>query len=399
MGAILNQNQVTMSFRDFSAKLIQTRSAIESAKQMILDERSGEQLGLYSPWHKFNRAMLKYCRFNQVTMIAGMSGSGKSFILNMIRQAFLDYEDWAIEDSDNIYLGREVIDLYYSKKTDSYIPCNKEEGNALLFPESGLIRRNDDDYLHHRAVNRNCKFNTVLVHFGYEMSPEDELLRSASTIMGASFGYIMSSEIVEGENSSQAYNRITDSEYQTISNILDTFDNRKEYYVPISLNIQEMKKVVEYVAEVNPTAKIIITLDHTLLSKKLDEKDDMELQAAIAEVVLELRQRYGALIIILNQLNQNIERPERREKPVLHYPVKSDIHLGAQIWWACDNVFVFHRPKLLGIMEYGPEKLKTDKLIHCAAIKSRRGRTGDIFFEEDFIHGRMHERAAIDFRK
>jgi hypothetical protein len=104
------------------------------------------------------------------------------------------------------------------------------------------------------------------------------------------------------------------------------------------------------------------------------------------------------MIILLNQLNQNIERTERRTKPVLHYPIKSDLHQGAQVWWACDNVIIFHRPELLNIDRYGVGKLNSKDLVHAAVIKSRRGRTGDILMKNDFVHGRLIEKSASDFK-
>jgi replicative DNA helicase len=382
--------------------LIKTFEAIDSSKKRINDERSGEQLGMYCRWGKLNKAMLKYWRFNHVTMIGGMSGSGKSFILNMLRTDFLDNEDWRIPISNMFNLGSEAIQAIYDEKQDKFhlpkSPIDEQDVNCIVYPEARLWKKHDDDdYYYHRALNRDSNQTVVALHFGYEMDPEDELIRAASSIVGVSYGYIMSSttELIDGQES---YVYLNDNEYNVICNALDLLKGRKEYYVSLSGNVVQMMNTVKAVYAANPGCKLLVTIDHTLLSKKLNEKDDAELQASIARFALDIRQLFGCAVILLNQLNQSIEKTERRTKPVLHYPIKSDIHLGAQIWWACDNVIIFHRPSLLNIDRYGVYKLNTKNLVHGAVIKSRKGQTGDIYLENKFNQGRLIQKSSKYFQ-
>src|ERR1035437_2615668 len=66
--------------------------AVEEAKGQIQLERSGKITGLYTRWQYLNRAFFKYPRFRTITAIGGMSGSGKSAILNMIEDDFSNPE-------------------------------------------------------------------------------------------------------------------------------------------------------------------------------------------------------------------------------------------------------------------------------------------------------------------
>ena len=70
-----------------------TDEAIKQALQVVLEERSDEQFGLYSPYNALNIAMGKYFRFNNVNLLAGLSGHAKSYMLNIWNDAFLQHRE------------------------------------------------------------------------------------------------------------------------------------------------------------------------------------------------------------------------------------------------------------------------------------------------------------------
>lgn len=65
-------------------------TAIEKAKVEIEEGMNEDQNGLICRWNKLNNAALGNFRFAKNYLFAGMSGSGKSYILNMIRKDFAD---------------------------------------------------------------------------------------------------------------------------------------------------------------------------------------------------------------------------------------------------------------------------------------------------------------------
>lgn len=301
--------------------------AIDEAIRQVDEERTDEQLGLYSRWHGLNSAMLKYFRFNNVTMIAGMSGSGKSYILNML----------------------------------------------------------EDDFTN-KALNGNFKYPVAILAFKYEMDASDEVLRTVAGKSSTSYSYLLSAE---WDSLQKTYNQIDDAEFEEVKHKFTELRNRPIYYVETAGNLSQLYNTVRWFKIKNPNVKLIITLDHTLLSQRLEENTDLELMSATALLMIKIRKETKAMVILLNQLNGEIEKPIRRENPALHHPVKGDIHCGNQVYWACDNVIIPHRPELLGITKYGIEKYNTKHLLHMKVIKSRKGKIGDIWLTENLKEGKI----------
>lgn len=387
---------MTSNKKSKSLTIFKTKDAIKSAKSRVAVEMTDKQYGLRTRFKALNRAMSKYFRFGKVVMIAGMSGSGKSYFLNMLRHDFLDNVNVNYGTPHHFNLGQRTIDLiledgvYRLPKEHE----QEEETHGKLFLDAHLIMQQDGTLIH-QAINKDCIYKVVLIHFGFEMDAEDELIRNAGTVIGKGYGYLMSSE---WDKNLKNYRRLSTDQYEEVETVLDTFADRNEYYIPTSGTVDEILVTVAKIAKVNPGAKLVITIDHTLLSNRSTEKSDAELQQSMAKAAVFLRQEYGALVILLNQLNQKIEADDRITTPMLHYPTKKDIHQGNQIFWACDTVIINHRPIVLGIKTYGPDKLDTTNLIHGHIVKNRQGRTGNLWFREDFANGRIHAAKKEDFK-
>lgn len=68
--------------------IITQEQAIKKANKKIYDAMTNPYPGLLSRWRKINKAVGGVFRFGEVTYIGGASGSGKSYILNMLREDF-----------------------------------------------------------------------------------------------------------------------------------------------------------------------------------------------------------------------------------------------------------------------------------------------------------------------
>lgn len=332
--------------------------AISQAKSVIDVERSGVINGLFTRWSGLNRFALKYWRFAQITDMAGMSGSGKSAILNMMEDDFT---------------------------------------NPLLNPT----------FLRHLDIKTGQMVGEdkiLVLAFKYEMGASDELLRTLSSKVEKSYSYLLSSE-AKSEGDTLIYNTVSDEDYKLYCSKLDAMIDRPIRFIESAGNLDQLKATAKYWKEKYPHRRIIITIDHTLLSKKLSEKDDMELTSHTAQVAIELKKTIDAMVIMVSQMNGEIEKPIRRENPKLMFPVKTDIHCGAQLYWACDNVIIWHRPELLGIIKYGEIRQKRDcyaidatGIIHGVYLKSRFGVTGNGWFKNQFNIGTMSQIKSTDVR-
>lgn len=365
---------------DYKGLEIRTsQDTVEEAKMLIEEEASGLQHGLYCRFRKLNVGMLRYWRFRQVTMLAGRSGSGKSLLLNMLRNDFMSNKVLKLPSTANIYLG------------DISMPGS--DGISTYYPEARLWKLSNGELIR-KPLNNECVHPIVMLHFGFEMAAADEHIRTAGSMIGQSYAHIMSAEY---NASTSKYNTLTKEERDEIAMIMDTMGDRLEYYVPISGNLQQMWATAKKVQDTHPDHKMIVTVDHSLLTRRGEEKSTEEFINNIGFFSIRLKQKFGAMVIWLHQLNNEIEKTERIRNPLLHYPTKPDIHYGSQLWWACDNVAVVHVPRLLHITEYGKHELDASQLLHIALLKSRFGEPGNVWLREDFKRGRIHDATREDF--
>lgn len=309
------------------------KDVAEEAKEKIQEERSGKQLGLRTRFAKLNIAVGKYFRFKSVTAIAGLSGHGKSLILNFILNDFLN-----------------------------------------------------------KALNGNFKEDVIIIHNSFEMSPVDEVIRNISNKLEKSHLYLLSSEFDKEKGN---YNTISNEELELISNALDEDEDLDHYYFedPTNINgiLKNIKCGIEYYQEKYNTTnlpKVCVAIDHTLLVDPDKGESVLDMMGRLAKTAIYLKKR-GYMVFFVGQLNNEIEKPERLKNPDLHFPVKSDIYAQAQVYNACDNVFSIHQPELLGILEYGKNRFVTEKLIHLQLLKQRFGKVGSIWLRNELERGQL----------
>lgn len=139
-----------------------------------------------------------------------------------------------------------------------------------------------------------------------------------------------------------------------------------------------------------PDHKLIITIDHTLLMEYLDEVSEVDLINRVSRLGLTLKKEYGAMVILLGQLNDKLEQPDRIKIPQLQYPKKMDIHGGKSIYMIADTVIIIHRPESLNITKYGPHFYDTKDLVCWHFLKSRlNGTEGIVRMKQNFAEGTL----------
>lgn len=294
--------------------------AINQAITSIQEGMNDEQLFLLTRFPKLNRLMLGGVRFNNFILLAGPSGGGKSLFLNILHRDFLN-----------------------------------------------------------PALNAKFKYPFRIIHFNFEMSAGDEMLRAVSGMLEISYGDLLSAE-----------KKLTPEMYERAVTNLQSLQNNRLYYVDKVGNRQEIRETIYKFHQMFPDDKLVITLDHSLLVKYLDEKSEIDLVAELGKMFIEIRKDLGALIIMVGQLNDKLEDTRRRDHN-FQYPTKTDIHGSKQIYHAADTVLVLHRPELLGIRQYGPKMYPADKGLFLHCLKQRKGEVGLIRYQEDFAHGNIIE--------
>jgi len=304
---------------DNSLKIISQTEAIERANAKIKEAMDTQYPGLLCRWDKVNMALGGCFHFRENTFIAGPSGSGKSFILNMLR------EDFASE------------------------------------------------------LNANYPRPFKILAFSFEMGAEDEIIRTYSSRLKTSFSTLMSS-----------YKKLTHDYYDMIEETSKRIDNDIIFYVETSGNRQQIYNTIKGFHDKYPKHQLIITIDHSLLMEHLDEVGEVELVSSMAKLGMAIKKDFNAMVIMLGQLNDKIEQPDRIKNPMLHYPKKTDIHSSKSVFMAADSIILINRPELIQITNYGIKGYPTQNLIAWHFLKSRLyGQEGLLRMRQDFAHGNL----------
>lgn len=218
-----------------------------------------------------------------------------------------------------------------------------------------------------------------ILAFTFEMGADDEVIRTYSSQMKTSYSELMSS-----------HKKITKEYYEQIKEASVAVDNDIIYYVESTGNREQILSTVDSFHQSFPKHNLVITLDHTLLMEYLDEQGEVDLINRMSRLAIYLKKRYHACVILLGQLNDKIEQPERIANPILHYPKKTDIHGGKSVYMAADTIMIIHRPEMLQIQAYGQKHFPAQDLVALHILKSRlNGTEGVIRMRQDFAHGNL----------
>lgn len=265
-------------------------------------------------------------------------------------------------------------------------------GVALITGMSGvgkstLVNTIVDDFTNPR-LNPNADKPAAVLYFNYETPATSELIRTVSAGTDLSYAHILSSEYDASTNS---YNTLTDSEYDLIVARLKELETRPIEYITDNGGITAMTNTVKDFVNDYPGHRPVIVIDHSLLVRKADGSNDGDLIQDVAIFGHDMYRMYGAIVIIIHLFNNDILKPERILTPALHYPRQSDLYYGSQLYWACDDVIVIHDPASIGISSYGSQKWHLAGHRHIYKLKSRFGVTGHIIFQDSLKTGKFVE--------
>jgi hypothetical protein len=173
--------------------------------------------------------------------------------------------------------------------------------------------------------------------------------------------------------------------------------NDQIYYVTEPLTAKDFtKEVLKFYAHVKKP--IIVTIDHSVLVKKgMDETSQMETLYNLSSEMVYLKKKIpDSMYIVLSQMNRTIEDHTRRiSGTVGNYPTSSDLFAADALMQNADAVILINRPDLMGITEYGPEKIKVeDGMVVFHLIKNRFGEQCMLFFEQDLKYFEVKEAAT-----
>jgi replicative DNA helicase len=295
------------------------KEVTQEAVSYIKGRREHNIVSLKTRWDKFNKQCMGGIEPNTVYTIAGISGSGKSSIVNS--------------------LTTDLIDL-------------------------------------------NPTEDIIILNFSLEMVGFRQVGRTLSSKLRKTTSTLYSSE--------------TDLDDETFRLVIKASNQLKEYpiyFVDDPCTPMQVDQIIrdfynEHVKGQN--RHFIITYDHTLLTKQVGSV--LETTAELERVFIQAKKLPMTSVIQIAQMNRNIESSERINNPSSHYPMRSDLSSSDSMFQASDYVLVVHRPEILNIQEYGPNRLPTKNKVYMHMLKNRdAGKPCILEFENDLMYNNLIE--------
>lgn len=194
--------------------------------------------------------------------------------------------------------------------------------------------------------------------------------------------------------SADPVDKLNSSDLQKIEEYYKEKVNDDVYFVTDPLTSKDFtKEVLKFYATVKKP--IIVTIDHSVLVKKgVDEATQLESLYNLSSEMVTLKKKIpNSMYIVLSQMNRTIEDHTRRQSGTIgNYPTSSDLFAADALMQNADAVILLNRPDLMGISEYGPEKIKVeDGMIVFHLIKNRFGEQSMLFFKQDLKYFMVNE--------
>jgi replicative DNA helicase len=231
-------------------------------------------------------------------------------------------------------------------------------------------------------IDLNPEQNIVVLNFSLEMVGFRQVGRTLSSKLRKTTSTLYSSE--------------TDLDDETFRRVITVSNQLKEYpiyFVDDPGTPMQIEQIINdfYAEYVKGTGKhFIITYDHTLLTKQIGSV--IETTSELEKVFIRAKKLPLTSIIQIAQMNREIEKPERINNPSAHYPMRSDLSSSDAMFQASDYVFVLHRPEILNIAEYGPNRLPTTNKVYMHLLKNRdAGKPCILEFENDLQYNNLIE--------
>lgn len=231
-------------------------------------------------------------------------------------------------------------------------------------------------------IDLNSNQDVVVLNFSFEMLSSRQVGRKLSSKLR--------------QTTAQLYSSSSDLDNTLLEEVEQTSQQIKSYpiyYVDTSGTVADIASTIDYFYENKAKGKkFVIILDHTLLVEGQNRESALQVISDLQKLFIRVKKFPDTTIIQLSQMNRNIENPERINNPSMHYPMRSDISSADTIFHASDYVICIHRPELLNIQSYGPNRLPVRDKVYLHILKNRdAGECSILEFDNDLKYNNLIE--------
>lgn len=236
-------------------------------------------------------------------------------------------------------------------------------------------------------IDLNSNQDVVVLNFSFEMLSSRQVGRKLSSKLR--------------QTTAQLYSSSSDLDNTLLEEVEETSQQIKSYpiyYVDIPGTVADIASTIDYFYENKAKGKkFVIILDHTLLVEGQNRESALQVISDLQKLFIRVKKFPDTTIIQLSQMNRNIENPERINNPSMHYPMRSDISSADTIFHASDYVICIHRPELLNIQSYGPNRLPVRDKVYLHILKNRdAGECSILEFDNDLKYNNLIETIRED---
>lgn len=236
-------------------------------------------------------------------------------------------------------------------------------------------------------IDLNSNQDVVVLNFSFEMLSSRQVGRKLSSKLR--------------QTTAQLYSSSSDLDNTLLEEVEQTSQQIKSYpiyYVDTPGTVADIASTIDYFYENKAKGKkFVIILDHTLLVEGQKRESALQVISDLQKLFIRVKKFPDTTIIQLSQMNRNIENPERINNPSMHYPMRSDISSADTIFHASDYVICIHRPELLNIQSYGPNRLPVRDKVYLHILKNRdAGECSILEFDNDLKYNNLIETIRED---
>ena len=231
-------------------------------------------------------------------------------------------------------------------------------------------------------IDLNSNQDVIVLNFSFEMLSSRQVGRKISSKLRQTTAELYS-----------ANNELTDDLLDRVEQTSQQIKSYPIYYVDTPGTVEDIASTINYFYETKAKdKKFVIILDHTLLVEGQNRESVLQVISELQKLFIKVKKLPNTTIIQLSQMNRNIENPERINNPSMHYPMRSDISSADTIFHASDYVICIHRPELLNIQQYGPNRLLVKNKVYLHILKNRdAGECTILEFDNDLKYNNLIE--------
>lgn len=231
-------------------------------------------------------------------------------------------------------------------------------------------------------IDLNSNQDVIVLNFSFEMLSSRQVGRKISSKLRQTTAELYS-----------ANNELTDDLLDRVKQTSQQIKSYPIYYVDTPGTVEDIASTINYFYETKAKdKKFVIILDHTLLVEGQNRESTLQVISELQKLFIKVKKLPNTTIIQLSQMNRNIENPERINNPSMHYPMRSDISSADTIFHASDYVICIHRPELLNIQQYGPNRLLVKNKVYLHILKNRdAGECTILEFDNDLKYNNLIE--------